>query len=116
MKQERKLTELGRVLTGKDELLEKLAAAEHESWADWMKWLFERGIWEGNKTGQGRFIIDQVPAERWFKLAKTPYEELDEPTKQFDRDEVKRIKPLLDAYHETFPSESGLEGDEGAMS
>jgi hypothetical protein len=72
--------------------LEKLARAEHDSWSSWMNWLYRNGKWNED----GSFTISSEKAQRWFKLSVTRYEELDEPTKQFDRDEVKKVKPLLE--------------------
>jgi arsenate reductase-like glutaredoxin family protein len=64
---------------------------EHDSWASWMNWLYQNGTWGDD----GSFTIKPEKAKRWFDLSITRYEELDEPTKQFDRDEVKKLEPIL---------------------
>lgn len=76
------------------ELIEELAHFEHESWNRWMLWLYKNGVW----NEKGYFCILPDKAERWQQLANTPYADLDEPTKQYDRDEVMHILPAINRY------------------
>ena len=58
------------------DLVELLAALEHEQWAHWMKYLFSQ--LEGGK-------IPEYYIKRWQNQMKTPYENLCEKEKQSDR-------------------------------
>lgn len=79
--------------SGEEELLEKLAAIEHERWADWQTWV-HKVINEGVEgTTLEQFM------ERWDKQIATPYAALSEAEKQSDRDQVMRYWPLLLAWH-----------------
>lgn len=64
-------------------LIEKLAAIEHERWSAWHKWMRDR----------------QTPENmaRWNKQADTPYAELSEEDKEKDRREVMRYWALIEA-------------------
>jgi len=76
------------------ELIEKLSAAEHASWARWMKYLFSLCILQNDGTLT-------IPVDRvawWQKEIDTPYAELTEELKQFDRDEVAHILPIIHDY------------------
>ena len=75
------------------ELIEKLAHFEHESWNRWMRWLYQNGTWNND----GSFTISADKATRWDRLSLMEYSSLDEPTKQYDRDEVAHILPLIDS-------------------
>lgn len=74
-----------------DKFREHLAAIEHERWADWQRYLHSRctGSADGSLT---------IPAELvswWERQIATPYEELSEPEKQSDREQVDRYLPWL---------------------
>jgi len=64
-------------------LLEKLAALEHVQWSTW-----------------AMSLIDSEPSlskerqERWAKFF-VPYEELDEETKEFDREWARRVLEII---------------------
>ena len=63
-------------------VMEELAANEHERWA-----------------GQARTAIEQMTEERrlrWSRLAITPYAELTEEMKELDRVQVREILAILD--------------------
>lgn len=80
------------------ELLEKLAAIEHERWADWQKWMHGSfyKIEKGNAIHQS---LPQLLIERWERQIKTPYADLPDAEKQSDRDQVARYWPLITAWH-----------------
>ena len=76
-----------------DELREKLAAIEHERWADWQKWVHDCM----DKLPDGAFLPLELWV-RWEKQIKTPYEKLSEREKQSDRDQVDRYWHLIEDY------------------
>lgn len=66
------------------QLIEKLAAIEHERWADWQKWCHK--ILRENCPSPK---LEEV-LERWDKQIETSYANLSEKEKQSDRDQVIR--------------------------
>lgn len=79
----------------KDELYERLAAIEHERWADWQRWMHAQCFIKED----GSLVIPAELVERWERQIDTPYADLTEREKQSDRDQVNRywslIEPLL---------------------
>lgn len=73
-----------------EELIEKLAAVEHQRWADWQKWCNKVLRQELGDSNQ----IEKVLV-RWDRQIATPYAELSEQEKQSDRDQVMRSWPLV---------------------
>lgn len=78
----------------REQLIEKLADKEHDSWARWMDYLFEKSTIDT----EGNALIPAGLVERWMRQAKTPYADLTEREKQSDRDEVAHILPIIDAW------------------
>lgn len=78
----------------KDELVEQLADKEHESWARWMAYLFSRC--EPNSDGSLHVPSDYVASLQ--KQIDASYAELSEQEKQYDRDEVACIMPIIEEY------------------
>ena len=75
-----------------EELIEKLAAIEHERWADWQKWVHKRL----EKNADDNFYrLDEDDFERWERQINTPYSELSENEKESDREQVRRYFPLI---------------------
>jgi hypothetical protein len=74
-----------------DGLIEKLADAEHASWARWMDYLFSKC----HSYDEGSALIPSLLVERWMRQAATPYAKLAEAEKQSDRKEVAVIVPLI---------------------
>lgn len=70
------------------DLKEKLAAIEHERWADWQKWVHEM-------FNKGHFPY-MYP--RWQKQIETPYAELSDKEKASDMEQVDRYWPLIEAH------------------
>jgi hypothetical protein len=64
-----------------EELLEILSEIEHDRWSRWHR--YARSNWSMERVAQ------------WDELAKTPYANLSEETKEKDRAEVRRYFPLL---------------------
>ena len=75
----------------KEALFEKLAAIEHERWADWQKYLHSKC----KRTPDGDLIIPAGYVESLEKLSKTSYSDLSEEKKDSDREEVKKYWDLI---------------------
>ena len=87
--------------------IEKLAAAEHESWSGWTRYMLDRqrrelgsaiildaeGIPEEGRAAFARTVLDvfdKLPSTvRWSRQMATPYEELPEEEKESDRKEAR---------------------------
>ena len=74
-----------------DDLFEKLAAIEHERWADWQKYMHDLS----DKTAGGRLIIPAHMVTQWERQIRTPYADLSETEKEADRDQVRRYWDLV---------------------
>jgi len=73
------------------ELFEKLAAIEHERWADWQKWMHE----QCSELACGELVIPKYLVARWERQIATPYDQLSEREKEADRDQVRRYWGLV---------------------
>jgi len=67
------------------ELLEKLAAVEHEQWSEWIRHM------ESLKV-----IVDVPIREMWLKLACIPYGKLTETGKESDRKFARKVLKVFD--------------------
>ena len=74
-----------------NELREKLAAIEHERWADWQKWV-HKVLREANPSPEIGDIL-----ERWDRQIETPYEQLTDREKASDMEQVDRYWQLITA-------------------
>jgi hypothetical protein len=77
-------------------LMEKLAAIEHERWADWQKWCHQ--VLRQNLPVEVIKEVDDLVLARWERQIDTPYEALSEAEKQSDRDQVMRYWPLIQQW------------------
>jgi len=66
----------------KDQLLEQLAALEHEQWAHWTSYMLD------NDT------VENVL--RWRKQIETPYADLSEKEKESDREWARKVLAVLE--------------------
>jgi hypothetical protein len=78
---------------GHEDLLEALAALEHERWSHWQRYLHSKCVPDrgGNLT---------IPAElvtRWTTQMSTPYGELSEAEKESDREQVQATLGVIAA-------------------
>ena len=78
--------------------IEVLAAAEHESWSGWTKWMLGQiekelrpAIDEAGRDGEDPMLaFENLPCvQRWRRQMKTPYAELSEKEKESDRKEAR---------------------------
>ncbi len=77
-----------------NELIEKLAAIEHERWADWQQHMHSQMTYCASDDTM------KIPAEyinRWDRQISTLYAELSETEKEKDREQVLRYWPLIEA-------------------
>ena len=82
------------------ELFEKLAAIEHERWADWQKYVHQKcsPIFE---KGQLKGLL--IPAElvlQWERQISTLYKDLTETEKEKDHEQVRRYWHLISPTQE----------------
>jgi hypothetical protein len=76
------------------ELVERLAAVEHERWAHWQRYVHDHC----ERLADGRLAIPADLAERWEKQIGTPYEQLTDEEKQSDREQVARVLPVFNEF------------------
>lgn len=81
------------VNTPDNELRQKLAAIEHQRWADWQKWLHGRMQDKGTHYG-----LERSDYDHWQRQINTPYEELNDIEKLSDLQQVDRYWDLLLAW------------------
>lgn len=73
------------------ELLEPLAAIEHERWAHWQKYLHS----QCSKNNDGSLTIPSELVDRWERQLNTPYHDLSQKEKESDREQVSRYLNLI---------------------
>jgi hypothetical protein len=67
-------------------LIEVLADIEHKRWSGWQEYLHSLCV----KNEDGSLTIPKERVDWWNKEIETPYCELEERLKEYDRDEVKK--------------------------
>lgn len=80
-------------LLSRKDLIEKLAAIEHDRWAHWQSYLHEQCV----RQEDGSLIIPAKLAERWEKQIATPYTSLSDEEKNSDREQVYRYLPVIES-------------------
>ncbi len=78
------------------ELREKLAAIEHERWADWQRWC-HKVLWDNIPSDVMQDYVYPI-LKRWDVQIETPYEDLTVMEKDTDREQVDRYWPLIEQY------------------
>ncbi len=76
------------------QLIERLAAIEHERWAHWQRYLHE----QCERLPDGRLAIPTQLVFHWERQFATTYDELSEKEKDSDREQVLKILPILEHY------------------
>lgn len=78
-------------LLNNKELIERLAAIEHQRWAHWQKYL--HSLCEVNNDGS--LTIPANLVSKWNRQIETKYENLTEKEKDSDREQVMKYLPLI---------------------
>lgn len=76
------------------ELLEALAAVEHERWSHWQRYLHS----QCRPGDDGSLTIPSELVRRWSAQITTPYDELSDNEKESDRDQVRKTLEVLRAF------------------
>jgi hypothetical protein len=76
----------------KNEIIEQLAAIEHERWADWQRWCHE----SGTRNPDGSITLPADCVARWERQIATPYADLSDREKESDREQVYRYLHIID--------------------
>ncbi len=76
----------------RDELFEELASIEHERWSRWQKYMHSLCY----ELEAGDLVIPASRVKHWERQITTPYADLSEKEKNYDRDEVKRYWHLVE--------------------
>ena len=74
-----------------DIFIEAGADLEHDRWAGWQKYLHSLC----KKNDDGSLTIPKQRVEHWERQIATPYLELSEKEKEYDRIEVRKYLPLI---------------------
>lgn len=82
------------------DLREKLAAIEHERWADWQKWMHNRAVNCGDPFG---LHFTKSDVDHWNRQINTPYTELHEDEQISDQEQVDRYWPLISPLFDCLP-------------
>lgn len=80
-----------RVALESDDLLEELAASEHERWSHWQRYLHDQCV----PGPDGSLVIPGDKARRWSTQMSTPYSELSDEERESDREQVRRYLPII---------------------
>jgi len=73
------------------ELLEQLAAVEHERWSHWQRYLHSKCV----PGDDGSLTIPAELVARWSTQMTTPYAELSEAEKETDRQQVRTALEVI---------------------
>jgi hypothetical protein len=74
-----------------NDILETLAAVEHERWSHWQRYMHGKGL----SQPDGSLMIPADLVRRWQKQIDTPYAKLSEQEKESDREQVRKYLPLI---------------------
>ena len=72
-------------------LLEELAAIEHERWAHWQRYLHDLAV----RQPDGSLLLPAELVTKWERQIATPYDALSDEEQESDREQVQRYLPLL---------------------
>lgn len=73
------------------DLLEQLAAIEHERWCHWQRYMHEKA----HRNDDGSLTLPATLVSRWERLMYTPYSMLTDEERESDREQVRRYLPIL---------------------
>jgi hypothetical protein len=73
------------------DLLEQLAAIEHERWSHWQRYMHEKA----HRNDDGSLTLPAALVSRWERLMRTPYSQLTDEERESDREQVRRYITIL---------------------
>ena len=76
-----------------DNLLEQLAAIEHQRWSHWQQYMHSKCLAQPD----GSLLIPANLVSRWQGQIERKYDELNEEEKESDREQVRKYLPLIAA-------------------
>lgn len=85
------LTEAIRKVLESEQLVDELAAIEHERWAHWQRYVHDHC----ERQQDGSLVIPADLAARWEAQIQTRYVELTERERDSDREQVRRYLPVI---------------------
>jgi len=74
-----------------ENIVEELAAIEHERWSHWQRYMHEKST----RQSDGSLVIAAELVERWERQMETPYSELSQEEKESDREQVRTYLPTI---------------------
>jgi hypothetical protein len=74
-----------------EDLVERLAATEHERWSHWQRYLHGKGL----RQADGSLLISAELVAQWENQIATEYKDLSEKEKESDREQVRRYLPII---------------------
>lgn len=75
------------------DLVEELAAVEHERWSHWQRYLHKQCV----PGPDGSLTIPANLVSQWTRQINTAYAQLSEKEKDSDREQVWRYLPIIEA-------------------
>jgi hypothetical protein len=75
------------------EMLEQLAAIEHERWSHWQRYLHSQCI----PGADGSLVIPARLVSRWAAQMSTDYADLTDAEKESDREQVRRYLSVINS-------------------
>ncbi len=76
-----------------EKLIELFAAIQHEIWSHWMQYMFTQGA---TSPDTPVWVMPADKKERWQRQMNTPYANLTENEKASDRDQARKLMPVID--------------------
>ena len=89
------------------ELIEQLAAVEHERWSDWQRYLFA----QCEHAADGSLVVPAELVRRWSRQMDAPFAALPDDEKDSDRKQVERYLPIIERALSSGPSRRPLTSD-----
>lgn len=80
-----------RAVLHSEQVVERLAAIEHERWSSWQRFVHDHC----QRRQDGSLVIPAELAARWEAQIETPYAKLSEQEKDSDREQVNRYLPTV---------------------
>ena len=74
-----------------ENLVEQLAAVEHERWSHWQRYLHSKGV----RQSDGSLLLPADLVARWERQIDTKYADLDDHERESDREQVRKYLPLI---------------------